>query len=296
MFKWDRDAPGRADAVSSAMPAVRFLVFALALVACADPAPEEAPPLPPTRAADADGADGALALETGPAPVRLVELYTSEGCSSCPPAEARLAAFADDPRLWADIVPVAFHVGYWDHLGWADPFARDPHLERQRAYTEVWSYPALYTPAFAVDGRPWRSWHTDSTLPGRSASDDAGGLLRVRRDSAGVRVAFAPAASIESPLEATVALLGHAPMRRIRGGENAGRTLRHPFVALTLDRAALSPHAGGFAATIAPPPIPDVGAERYGVAVWVSRVGDPRPLQAAGAWLGDQPGNSSSNP
>src|SRR6187401_2558536 len=61
-------------------------------------------------------------ITSGSARASLLELYTSEGCSSCPPAEAWLSSLKDEPRLWRDFVPMAFHVDYWDRLGWRDPF------------------------------------------------------------------------------------------------------------------------------------------------------------------------------
>src|SRR5258705_5915226 len=68
----------------------------------------------------------------------LIELYTSEGCSSCPPAEEWLGQLGKHPRLWRDFVPVAFHVDYWDGLGWPDRFARKQFTERQYAYSKSW--------------------------------------------------------------------------------------------------------------------------------------------------------------
>src|SRR5207237_177518 len=64
-----------------------------------------------------------VVFESGPKKVQLLELFTSEGCSSCPPAEASLAQLVKDSRLWRAFVPIAFHVDYWDRLGWKDPFA-----------------------------------------------------------------------------------------------------------------------------------------------------------------------------
>src|SRR5207302_322482 len=64
-----------------------------------------------------------VVFESGPKKIQLLELFTSEGCSSCPPAEASLGRLVNDPRLWHEFVPVAFHVDYWDQLGWKDPFA-----------------------------------------------------------------------------------------------------------------------------------------------------------------------------
>src|SRR5947207_14709116 len=74
------------------------------------------------------------AFESGPQRVHLIELFTSQGCSSCPPAEAWLSKLKTEPRLWKDFVPLAFHVDYWDRLGWRDPFASKEWTARRYQY------------------------------------------------------------------------------------------------------------------------------------------------------------------
>jgi len=74
-----------------------------------------------------------LVLNSGKAQVTLVELYTSQGCSSCPPADRWLNEFTDSDRLWTQLVPVALHVDYWDYLGWEDPYASAENSARQRS-------------------------------------------------------------------------------------------------------------------------------------------------------------------
>src|SRR5689334_18800483 len=98
-----------------------------------------------------------VTFESGPARTHLIELYTSEGCSSCPPAEAWLSKLKDEPRLWRDFVPLAFHVDYWDRLGWRDPFASKEWTARQYAYSAGWKSESVYTPGFVLDGREWRN-------------------------------------------------------------------------------------------------------------------------------------------
>src|SRR5690348_8781739 len=71
-------------------------------------------------------------FESGDTQTPLLELYTSEGCSSCPPAEAWLSQLKKSPKLWKDFVPVSFHVDYWDYLGWKDPFAMKAYSRRQQ--------------------------------------------------------------------------------------------------------------------------------------------------------------------
>ncbi len=111
---------------------------------------------PVGRGSDASADGRVVELRGGSA--RLVELYTSEGCSSCPRAEAYLAGLIDSPGLWRDVVPVAFHVDLWDHLGWADRLASTRHTTRLEDYARRWNAERIYTPEFVVDGAEWRGY------------------------------------------------------------------------------------------------------------------------------------------
>lgn len=81
-------------------------------------------------------------------PKAVVELFTSQGCASCPPADALLTALADRD----DIVALAYHVDYWDYVGWKDTFAQEAYSDRQRAYAESWGSSRIYTPQMVVNG------------------------------------------------------------------------------------------------------------------------------------------------
>ena len=116
-------------------------------------------------------------FQSGPQRVSLLEVYTSEGCSSCPPAESWLGELKNQDRLWKEIVPVAFHVDYWDGLGWKDRFAREEYTSRQRAYSAAWGTSSVYTPGFVFDGAEWQGWFNGSPLPG--PSDRPAGKLEV---------------------------------------------------------------------------------------------------------------------
>src|SRR4051812_9133614 len=89
---------------------------------------------------------------SGQTRTHLLELYSSEGCSSCPPAEAWVGGLREAPGLWRDFVPVAFHVAYWDQLGWRDRFATPEFNARQYAYASAWGTESVYTPEFVLDG------------------------------------------------------------------------------------------------------------------------------------------------
>src|SRR5947207_25104 len=87
----------------------------------------------------------------GPTPV-IVELFTSQGCSSCPPADALIHDIANDPALRGRVIPLAFHVDYWDALGWRDPFSSKDWSERQVRYARTMHLSSAYTPQAVVNG------------------------------------------------------------------------------------------------------------------------------------------------
>src|ERR1700737_4679799 len=127
-------------------------------------------------------------FRTGPEKVSLLELYTSEGCSSCPPAESWLGQLTTDGRLWKEIVPVAFHVDYWDNLGWKDRFAKPEYTSRQRSYSAVWGILSVYTPGFVLNGQEWKGWFSGNPLPG--ASDRPAGNLEVKIGNHVAKISF----------------------------------------------------------------------------------------------------------
>jgi hypothetical protein len=216
-------------------------------------------------------------FSSGPAQVPLIELYTSEGCSSCPPAEQWLGELRAAPGLWRDFVPVAFHVNYWDRLGWTDQFATREFTEREYALAAAWRSESVYTPCFVLNGREWHE------AGGRQAP--VGGPLRPGPLSADygndgvLRVTFAPADA--GNYTVTAAVLGGGITSSVRAGENDGRTLHHEFIALALHTAPLRDGRAELAL-----PVPAThGVARHAVAVWITRRGDLVPVQATGGWL-----------
>jgi hypothetical protein len=223
-------------------------------------------------------ADSAV-FESGPGRVNLIELYTSEGCSSCPPAERWMNALTNQPGLWRDFVPVAFHVDYWNGLGWADRFASRENTDRQRRYASSWGIGTIYTPGFVLNGREWRDW---SKLPAQAA--EQAGLLRSEQFETGRFSIRYRSLNRPGQLVGEIALLGFDQESKIARGENAAKTLRHQFVLLerrTVDLrrendAEFAGMAEFSAATV---------AEARAIAAWVEEPSRPGPLQAAGGWL-----------
>jgi hypothetical protein len=217
----------------------------------------------------------------------LLELYTSEGCSSCPPAEAWLGRLTASPQLWTQVVPVAFHVDYWDNLGWRDRFASPAWTERQRQYAASWGSDSIYTPGFVLDGREWREWSGFGAgeLPGAARkTDDAGQLSAIVKDGKTVTVNYRAAGRTGAVREASVALLGCDLNSDVRAGENRGRSLRHDFVALACETKKLSAGKAGETAVF-DLPAPPGDARRLALAVWVEEPERAGIEQAVGGWL-----------
>ena len=226
---------------------------------------------------------GDFDVRSGPDRVSLLELYTSEGCSSCPPADQWLSGLRGDPRLWREVVPVAFHVDYWDRLGWADRFADASYTARQSEHARALGMRSIYTPGLFVDGAEWRSWFGMREL--QLDPTDTAGELHAWREGAHLQVRYRPQGSPGETLQVHVALLGFGLASEVQSGENAGRELRHDFVVLGHGEGLLATVDGG--ALGASLPLPQTGeqCERLGLAVWVSREHQPAPLQAVGGWL-----------
>jgi hypothetical protein len=99
---------------------------------------------------------GERVLSSGDGQTVLLELYTSEGCSSCPPMERYLNRLKAHDALWQSYIPLAFHVDYWNYIGWVDRFASAEFAERQRAHAREGNVRSVYTPAMIVNGEAWR--------------------------------------------------------------------------------------------------------------------------------------------
>ena len=212
----------------------------------------------------------------------LIELYTSEGCSSCPPADRWLSELTSDEKLFRDFVPVAFHVDYWDYIGWRDRFADGNHSQRQRRYALEGGTRSVYTPGLFQDGKEWRGWWRGEEPAGRHASV---GQLRLEVDGDLVRVSYNDTGTApRAELAVHVALLGMALESRVTAGENEGRTLHHDFVVLGLRSTPLNAAGRRFGAEL-PLPVTDTDAPRLAIAAWVSTLDRQAPLQSVGGYL-----------
>ena len=221
-------------------------------------------------------------LDSGTSRVRLLELFTSEGCSSCPPAEKWVNDLKGDPRLWKEVVPVAFHVDYWDYIGWPDRFASSEYSDRQRSYARRGYVKNVYTPGLVLGGEEWRSWFFSPRLELGENADV--GPLRVEISDGRASAEFLPATPGAKPMELNIAVLGFGLQTAVRAGENSGRTLNHDFVVLGYKRVDLRPGEKGLSAATELPETRFESAQSA-VAAWVSARGNPFPIQAVGGYL-----------
>ena len=189
------------------------------------------------RAVEACTAAGARAV----APV--VELYTSEGCNSCPPADRWLSKLKSDPT----VVALAFHVDYWDRLGWKDRFASAAFTARQAAQQSTNGARFSYTPQVVVDGRDRTDW-SRATLSSPERPPAAVAVEVARRGDAFVAT-VTPAAGAPQRLAAYWAVTEQGHVTAVKAGENEGVTLHHDFVVRDYEPIAAWAARSGAAAT-----------------------------------------------
>ena len=211
---------------------------------------------------------------SGPRQTTLIELYSSEGCSSCPPAEKRMNAFINDQGLWKEFVPVAFHVDYWNYIGWTDRFSSQEFSNRQRQYSKAWKSGTIYTPCFVRNGK------TDRT-PSLSVGSNEPGVLEATISNGQIAVRFTAKDAALKKFTAWVAPLTGKTTTDVKAGENRGRTLEHGFVALGLEHTAMEKDGDAFTAML---PF-ERNEDAKAVAVWISRSDSLTPIQATGGWL-----------
>lgn len=167
--------------------------------------------------------------------VPLLELYTSEGFSSCPPADKWLSALRIHQ---AKVTPLAFHVDYWDYIGWKDPFAKAAYSARQRKQAALTGVGFVYTPQFTLNGQDYRNWR-DSQLSKEIARNenivapvqlqlqakmDAAGQWQIQADVEALNVELMPFA------EVYIAIYENALVSQVNAGENNGSVLKHDYV------------------------------------------------------------------
>lgn len=219
---------------------------------------------------------GTIHLESGNRQNILIELYTSEGCSSCPPAEKYLNNLENNNKIWKSIFPVAFHVDYWDYIGWKDRYAAKQFGQRQSRYAKLRRTSTVYTPAFMVNGLSWRPGLFSNSLPEEKRR--AGNLVATIN---GNSVLSRYESKSKLPLKLNIAVLGMGLSTFIERGENEGRKAQHEFVLVGFN----SEISSDLKWNMKLPELHYKGAKKYAVVIWVSEITNPTPLQVVGNLL-----------
>ena len=226
----------------------------------------------------------ALALLPGALPAAVVvELFTSQGCSSCPPADRLLTRLGSDPELAKQVIPLAFHVDYWNWIGWRDPFSDAAWSQRQRVYGRgLRPGEGVFTPQAVIGGR--------RQCNGADVRCIQRAVQELSAQPAGeVTLAFAPAAagSLQvgvwarppaggGKLDVMLAVFEKSLETAVGRGENASKTLRNDFVVRRLQRAFQLEGGEARRGTVAVPLDPGWNRGNVGIAVFLQ---DPRTRQ-----------------
>jgi hypothetical protein len=179
----------------------------------------------------------------------LLELFTSEGCSSCPPADVLLTKLLrEQPVTGVQIIPLSLHVDYWDRQGWRDQFSSPAYTARQQAYSQIFGEDKVYTPQMVVDGHEEFIGSDEAAarriLAGAASRPHLPLSLDARASVEGVRLSIdLPAAPADAePIDVLVALTEDDLSTVVRAGENGGRTLSHVAVVRKLQTMGALEH------------------------------------------------------
>jgi hypothetical protein len=192
-----------------------------------------------------------FAHEASPVPESnpvVIELFTSQGCSSCPPADRLLSRLAADPGLRDRVIPLSFHVDYWNYIGWTDPFSSKRWSERQQGYARAFRSNRIYTPQLVVSGRAGLNGSDESGARKRIAealaAEPAGrATLAVEsgQDRLKVKVGAMLARAVDGPLDLWVVVYETGLTTKVGAGENASATLHNDYVVRRLEKALTLP-------------------------------------------------------
>jgi hypothetical protein len=172
------------------------------------------------------------AAKSGAQTVPLLELYTSEGCSSCPPADKWMSNIKA-----GNVTPLAFHVDYWDYIGWKDKFSKAEYSDRQRKIAAFGGAGFVYTPQFVMNGRDFKGWDNSRLKEKTESSQKLASRANLSLDAVqeNGKITLKTSAQTTNPADAKnvdvfVAIYENKLVSKINAGENSGRELKHDYV------------------------------------------------------------------
>ncbi|MCB0377875.1 MAG: DUF1223 domain-containing protein [Bdellovibrionales bacterium] len=211
--------------------------------------------------------------------VHLLELYSTQSCSSCPPAQNWVSTLKKEKNLWKTFIPVVFHVDYWDYLGWKDPFSKPQFTNRQRHYAKELQS-KTYTPMFILDGEESRQ---RSKSPLQSNGEKVG-VLQAKSMGDQYEIQFTPYSKTEKSLTLRYAVLGSDIKTDVKAGENSGMQLHHDFLTLELGKESLVRKGTAYSGKVKIN-FDKNKSPRQALVFWVTPQNSLKPIQAVGGYL-----------
>ena len=169
--------------------------------------------------------------------VSILELFTSQGCEECPDSDKLLSEFQKNPALFKKVIPIAYHVDYWNDKGWEDPLSSEASTKKQYEYATIWRKPSIYTPLFALNGKPTRFWDIDE-LDLDTPHQNKPGILSVKLNNKKFMTVHFDSNNKKHIKQTNVVI--HANIlamdftTKVLSGTNKGKTLHNDFVSMAL--------------------------------------------------------------
>ncbi len=187
-----------------------------------------------------------LLAETDPADsgsFAVVELFTSEGCSSCPPMDAFLSELTQAARFQhKSIYPLSFHVDYWNYLGWEDPFSKKQYSQRQRLYAKVYRANSIYTPQLIINGQEARRSNAEELIKQALATPVPGRLKLAVGKGGQILKIHCQFENVPAQSQMNIAWVERDLVSQVADGENSGRVLRHDNVVRRFQTGVIAGH------------------------------------------------------
>lgn len=216
--------------------------------------------------------------------VHMLEVFSTQSCSSCPPAQNWVNGLKKSKNVWKTFIPVVFHVDYWDYLGWKDPYSSPQYTRRQRDYVTEWFKSPAYTPMIVLDGEVSRIQYAKSPI--QNPGPEVGVLSVDKLKKTGqYKVRFHPKNSYSKPLMVYYSVLGSGISTEVKAGENDGKTLKHDFLSLKMDKKTMT-KVGKTYQTMIRTDFSDLkSAPEKHIVFWVSEDISKKPIQIVGGPL-----------
>lgn len=217
-------------------------------------------------------------FKSGVVNTKLLELYTSQGCSSCPPIEKWINSFDKKAPTFQKFIPIVFHVDYWDYLGWKDKFSKRKYSNRQRFIARRWNSKSIYTPGLVLNGQEFRANNKALLTPAQKAPRIQLNVRKIENDLFEAKLTVNKKNKLKF---SHCVLMLHDFEQQITEGENVGRKLHHDFVIIDWQQKGIENNVQAFKLRIKK----DFrNFKALSVAAWLE---DQRgvPVQAVGGYL-----------